>query len=236
MKLRCPYCKETFTPQASNTCPACGKMMRVPTSLKPRSQIRKHTSTPSGGRSTAQDQRAPTMDLYTMRAPVAILTILLVMASLGALLSRTSRPRLPTDTGGRIRRAQAEVNVLRIALQHFHRDCNTYPLTRDGLMSLVKDEGYWGWEGPYVTLIRPDPWSQRYAYAYTNGVVYVYSSGPDARPGTADDILPGEEPAPDPTKDPTNQLDEAAAGIPSVTDPSGRDAPATPAPIASSPH
>lgn len=216
MKLRCPYCKETFAPQESNTCPACGKTMRVPTSLKPTAKLRIKPSTRSDRRSAVHDAPVSAIDLDAMRTPITVLTILLVMASLGALLSRTSRPRMPTNTGARIARAQVELHVMQIALQRFHRDCNTYPLTEDGLVSLVKDEGYWGWEGPYLTLMRPDPWSQRYIYAYTNGTVQLYSSGPDGRPGTPDDVFPNEAVVTDPDAATSNLA--TAADVPAISE------------------
>lgn len=87
--------------------------------------------------------------------------------------------------------AQAQVALLRAALDERKRDCGTYPSPDQGLGALVASGGQRGWRGPYLmpAVVPCDPWGRPYRYELTpSGAPVVYSVGPDGRPGTRDDI------------------------------------------------
>jgi len=88
-------------------------------------------------------------------------------------------------------RAQAQVALLRTALDELKRDCGTYPNPDLGLGALVASGGQRGWRGPYLmpAVVPRDPWGRPYRYEQTaTGVPTVYSVGPDGKPGTRDDV------------------------------------------------
>jgi len=131
------------------------------------------------------------------RSSLTISAILAVFLVLGGLLIRSTNPSgaaAPVDW--RPAHAQDELNVLAKALELYKEDCGHYPPVEDGLLALVRDPGTWGWEGPYVTLMRPDPWGERYQYSVTNKTVILFCAGIDGRVGTADDITPTPLPEP----------------------------------------
>lgn len=75
-------------------------------------------------------------------------------------------------------------------MEDFRQDCGHYPDERSGLMSLINNPGLNSWRGPYVTLVKPDPWHRRYVYELDDGKPLLLSIGPDGRRGTADDLQP----------------------------------------------
>jgi len=120
---------------------------------------------------------------------------------------------LPPDA-----RTVSSLWALRTAIECFRRDCGRYPTAEEGLRALVLPPGVPGWRGPYVALLKRDPWRHDYRYACTTGEVTVASAGPDGEAGTADDIF---APPPDMTyvnaaartNDRPADLSETAFGI-----------------------
>ena len=100
------------------------------------------------------------------------------------LISAPSRQRSPEIT------AASELNALRIALERFRHDCGRYPHVGEGLKALVLNPGVTGWGGPYVNLVKRDPWHMRYVYDPGHGEVVLFSCGRDKKPGTSDDLRP----------------------------------------------
>ncbi|MCX7590109.1 MAG: type II secretion system protein GspG [Kiritimatiellae bacterium] len=84
--------------------------------------------------------------------------------------------------------ATSELYVLRTALELFRRDCGRYPSREEGLPALVRNPGVSTWKGPYITLLKPDPWRTWYHYELVQQRVVLFSHGPDRLPRTADDI------------------------------------------------
>ena len=107
-------------------------------------------------------------------------------------------------------RTRQTLGVLRTKLECFHRDCGRYPSDHEGLWALVLNPGVTNWCGPYVSKVPPDLWRHRYYYGCTNDTLYLWSSGPDGIPHTADDI-----PAPPP--DMTYVAATATNGSPKLT-------------------
>jgi len=190
MSFRCPYCKALIEGDLQAQCPHCGKTMRVPGSLRPNRRKSRRSSTPN--RLAEPDRDIPGAEFLARRKPSHLLVILAVMALLGGMLTVKSRnafkpPRTRKDPPTVARR---ELDTLCSALELFHTDCGRYPTTKEGLIALINNPGVSSWNGPYVTLIRPDPWKTRYIYRNENELIIILSSGPDRTQATPDDILP----------------------------------------------
>ena len=129
------------------------------------------------------------------RGPAVLFGAALVLAITGALVvGRIKTP--PVKRRSPVTTAARELRAMQIATQTFYVDCGRYPTQEEGLKALVLDPEAPGWKGPYVNLIKPDPWKQRYRYAITNLTFSIRSAGPDTVFDTPDDILPST-PAPE---------------------------------------
>jgi len=187
--FRCPYCKQALSEPLPPRCPKCDKVLIL--------RKRKQGSDPKDRQRTKERirkdaeraRRQMTKINLPLNTPAYIFLILVVFVVLGALLigrvrhrSGPRRFRTPQQT------AMKEVEVLRMAVELFNKDCRRYPTTEEGLVALVLDPGVNRWSGHYVYFLKPDPWKRPYRYSFTNGAVTLFSSGPDGKAGTADDI------------------------------------------------
>ena len=126
-----------------------------------------------------------------LRKPAVTVTLLMVMAVVGALLlGRSKNP--PKRKRSLKTRATLELRALYIASGRFFNDCGRYPDAEENLKALVINPGMRSWRGPYVNIVKPDPWKCKYIYIVSNNTVTVFSSGPDRTSGTADDVYPYE--------------------------------------------
>jgi len=123
--------------------------------------------------------------------------ILIVLVVIGAMVAgRAKAPRRKAIDRRPPFVAAREVDVLRTAVERFRADCGRYPTTEEGLVALISNPDLDGWDGPYVTMVKRDPWTNHYVYACSGTNVALLSCGPDAQPNTADDILPDDAPQP----------------------------------------
>jgi general secretion pathway protein G len=130
-------------------------------------------------------------DFLVHRKPMHLVTVLIILVVIGAMVAgRAKAPRRKTIDRRPPFVAAREVEVLRVAVERFRADCGRYPTTEEGLIALIGNPDLDGWDGPYVTMIKRDPWTNQYVYASSGTNVALLSCGPDGRPGTADDILP----------------------------------------------
>ncbi|MGQ9661085.1 MAG: type II secretion system protein GspG [Kiritimatiellia bacterium] len=197
MNLRCPYCGECFGRAPAAKCPKCKKFMRVPAHLL---RTRKSGSTP---RSRAQSLRhfyeawkLPRPPVILIQRPTTAVLILLVMLVLGGtLVAKITNPAKVSERKSPHEVAISELRVLQVALEFFQRDCGRLPSAKEGLAALVRNPDIPTWKGPYITLLRPDPWRTWYRYEPKEDSFVLFSCGPDRTPGTADDIrAPKERP------------------------------------------
>ncbi|MDP6630778.1 MAG: type II secretion system protein GspG [Kiritimatiellia bacterium] len=190
MTLRCPYCKGTFSADAGVKCPHCGKFVNLPRHLRPdekplRVQRRDHSS-----RFEEHHRETLTPTFQFGRKPSTLLVALGVLVIVGAILvARVSARFGKTRHRTRGMVAVEAVETLATAAGIFAEECGHVPSEADGFIALISNPGIEGWDGPYITLIKPDPWEEPYRYAVTNGVAIITSSGPDRTPGTSDDIM-----------------------------------------------
>jgi general secretion pathway protein G len=201
MILRCPYCKQTFGPEPAPRCPHCGRTMLLPDHLLTRSMRDRRRVKEQIQREFERKRNALGPRMPYGRRPATLLIALGVLIVAGALL--LGRTTLYFPAYDRVAkplgmRATNEVRVLRIALERYRADCGHYPTQRDGLRALVRNPDRIGWNGPYITLLKPDPWGAEYLYTrYADGSMDLRSVGPDGTGKTADDIVP---PAPTPAE------------------------------------
>jgi len=119
-----------------------------------------------------------------------LLELLVVMVIIG-LLAGYVAPRYFSQLGkSEVRTAQAQINALSKALDHYRLDVGHYPSTEQGLEALVKrPENEPKWNGPYLEKTVPlDPWGKPYQYRYPGqyGEYDLFSFGKDGQPGGTD--------------------------------------------------
>lgn len=131
-------------------------------------------------------------DPHVFYSPKVLMGLLAVLVVLGGLVvSSVSRrpaavaPELPH------RKALRELDTLATALGRYRFHVGRYPGEETGLRALIDNPGATGWMGPYINALRRDPWGTPYQYRQeTNGVIGLFTCGPDRQPGTPDDLRP----------------------------------------------
>ena len=192
MKFRCPYCGYEFEDVPLAKCPRCGKVMQIPAAYR-------NVSARERKKAKERIQREGDRELRKLsgfrvgpgRSPGTVAMVLVVMIIVGGMLIGRVNQTMPKSKKKQkdpVATAQKEVGVLSMALEQFKTDCGRYPTVEEGIHALLARVEVEGWDGPYVTLIKPDPWGNHYVYAVTNNHATVMSFGPDRQAGTQDDI------------------------------------------------
>ena len=151
------------------------------------------------------------------RGPVFYGAVVLVLVLVGGLVLSASRNGIGLGKA-RIERkplqAQKAMRALSVALGRYKFHVGAYPTTAEGLHVLAfrrpneirrLRRAHPGWDGPYVNHIVPDPWGNAYVYETrpAGGPPILYSTGPDGRAGTTDDVLPDQLAFEEPFRDTT---------------------------------
>jgi len=195
MKLRCPYCKQTFGPEPAAQCPHCGKAMLTPRPVRARINPDAAKAVVNNRRRRQRERALSTVVrtasfLSFTRHPRYFAALIVLFVVLGAMLvTRTAQRQ--EDIHRQFppgQRALNDLTTLRIALEMFRKDCGRYPSTRETLLPLLRPSKAPGWDGPYIKTLLPDPWQTPYRYSVNAGVLHLSSDGPDKQPGTEDDI------------------------------------------------
>ena len=97
-----------------------------------------------------------------------LVEIMVVVIIIGILVATIIPQFVGTTHDARVATAKAHIAELENALQRYYVNMDTYPSTEDGLKALVeKPQGDDGkWRGPYITMLRPDPWGTPYQYRF----------------------------------------------------------------------
>lgn len=120
-----------------------------------------------------------------------LLEMLVVLVIVGLLVSMVG-PRLFTKVdSAKVQTAQAQIKLLRGAIETMRLDINVYPTAEQGLKLLTEqptDPGLRSrWKGPYLEGAVPlDPWGTEYKYAPPESPgqpFLLYSYGGDGKPG-----------------------------------------------------
>ena len=120
-----------------------------------------------------------------------LLELLVVLVIIG-LLAGYVAPRYFSQVGkSEVKAAQAQINALEKALDHYRLDVGRYPSTEQGLKALVEPpQGEAKWRGPYLQKAIPlDPWGRAYQYKSPgeHGEFDLWSFGKDGQPGGTGD-------------------------------------------------
>jgi hypothetical protein len=191
-KMTCPYCRRTFPAQTAWSCPACARTMRIPLHLQlPHEDIEKQRlARMARDRNRERQVRRRKALRFVGTRRLWIMATLIGIAVFGVLLplrylggTRPTRRPLTREA-----RAVQDLWVLRTALECYSNDCRRYPTETEGLKALVMPRDVAGWQGPYIDILKPDPWRTPYRYTLTNGQVRLDSAGPDRQADTRDDL------------------------------------------------
>ncbi|MCE2644476.1 MAG: type II secretion system major pseudopilin GspG [Betaproteobacteria bacterium] len=116
-----------------------------------------------------------------------MLVVLLIIGLLVGLVGPRLFGRVETS---KIQAAEAQIKMMRSAIETYRLDVGTLPTTQEGLEALIKapnDQARARWKGPYLDDALPaDPWGNKYQYAVPGGdgrPYAVYSLGADGKRG-----------------------------------------------------
>jgi general secretion pathway protein G len=130
-----------------------------------------------------------TRSLQKRSAGFTLLEIMVVVIIIGVLAATIIPQFMGTTHDAKVSAAKADVSQLENALERFNLHMDRYPTMDEGLKVLV--EAPTGedkkWRGPYIKLLRPDPWGNPYQYRVP-GIHHattfdVWSRGADGQDG-----------------------------------------------------
>jgi general secretion pathway protein G len=126
---------------------------------------------------------------------IELLVVVIIIASLAAMVLPHV---MPATTEAKIKIARGDIARIETALSIFRLHYDRYPTTEENLDILLKPSTMKGWNNePYLTRQPLDPWKRKYQYRYPGShppLPYdLWSSGPDGKDGTEDDITNWEK-------------------------------------------
>ena len=151
--------------------------------------------------------RAPTMRRGFPYYMVILIGLMLVGALVIPQIMNNS-PAAVDKAKRRLENVEKDLHTLAVALGRYRYHTGTYPTTEQGLEQLAvrklsRKDPVSGWNGPYISQLKPDPWQNPYVYAYDGKAAEptLFSKGPDGEAGTADDIAVRPEGFDEPFRD-----------------------------------
>jgi len=99
-------------------------------------------------------------------AAFTLIEIMVVVVILGILAATIIPQFMGTTQDAKISKAKADVGELANAIERFYINMDRYPTTEEGLKILVEAPSTEDtkWRGPYIQLLRDDPWGTPYQY------------------------------------------------------------------------
>lgn len=127
--------------------------------------------------------------LQMRSAGFTLLEIMVVVIIIGVLAATIIPQFMGTTHDAKVSAAKADVSQLENALERFNLHMDRYPTMDEGLKVLVEAPAGEDkkWRGPYIKLLRPDPWGNPYQYRVP-GIHHattfdVWSRGADGQDG-----------------------------------------------------
>jgi general secretion pathway protein G len=133
-----------------------------------------------------------------------LLEMLVVLAIIGLLIGLIGPRLLGRVDAAKVTTAQAQIKMIKNAIESYKLDTGNYPNPQEGLAYLIKKPSNGRlaaqWRGPYMdSAIPDDPWGNPYQYSVpgANSQPYrLYSFGADGKPGGSEDNADVGDPAP----------------------------------------
>ena len=120
-----------------------------------------------------------------------LLELLVVIVIVGLLASYVAPRYFKEADKSKIKVAQAQIEGLGKALDHYRLDVGRYPSTEQGLAALMeRPTNESKWSGPYLTKALPlDPWDRAYMYRSPgeHGEYDIFSYGRDSKAGGSEE-------------------------------------------------
>jgi general secretion pathway protein G len=116
-----------------------------------------------------------------------LIEIMVVVVILGILAATIIPQFMGTTHDAKVSTAKTNIAELESALERFQIHMDHFPTTEEGLKALVEAPAGEDtkWRGPYVKMIRPDPWGNPFQYRNpgTRGSFDLWSRGADGADG-----------------------------------------------------
>ena len=121
---------------------------------------------------------------------IEVLLVLIILVILGSLAVSVFTG---TQDKANINAAKAQIGLVSEPINRYRLDMNKYPQSLKDLWEEPSDSTLAEkWAGPYVKELKNDPWGNPYQYSAegkkNDNEFDFWSSGPDGRSGTDDDI------------------------------------------------
>jgi general secretion pathway protein G len=130
-----------------------------------------------------------TGSLQRRSAGFTLIEIMVVVIIIGVLAATIIPQFMGTTHDAKVSAAKADVSQLENALERFNLHMDRYPTMDEGLKVLVEAPAGEDkkWRGPYIKLLRPDPWGNQYQYRvpgmHHTTTFDVWSRGADGQDG-----------------------------------------------------
>ena len=122
-------------------------------------------------------------------AGFTLLEIMVVVIIIGVLAATIIPQFMGTTQDAKVSAAKADISQLENALERFNIHMDRFPTMDEGLKVLVEAPAGEDkkWRGPYIKVLRPDPWGNTYEYRVP-GIHHpttfdVWSRGADGQDG-----------------------------------------------------
>lgn len=95
-----------------------------------------------------------------------LIEIMVVVIILGILAATIIPQFIGTTHDAKVSTAKSNIAELESALERFNIHMDRYPTSEEGLKALTEAPAgeEQKWRGPYIKLLRPDPWGNPYQY------------------------------------------------------------------------
>lgn len=103
------------------------------------------------------------------RSAFTLVEMMVVVVIIGVLAATIIPSIVGKSAEAKISAAKADISTLESAVEQFYVNMDRYPTTEEGLKVLVDPpttEDATHWKGPYIKLLRNDPWGNPIQYRY----------------------------------------------------------------------